>query len=170
VVLEGENIGGYRKDRSDVFSHFNFKGRTVLDCGCNIGELSRLARVCGARLVDGVEYDRYFVQVARLLNAYFGTSRVSFEEGDLTEEDTIGDVYDVTLAFSVFPYILPILSKISSATTEALVLETHNITSDQQKNLCRTIERVLSTLHLRRLHGPRKWLGKKGRICIFEET
>jgi SAM-dependent methyltransferase len=133
VVLGGENIGGYRKDRSELFSLLNFTGRSVLDCGCNIGELSRLARHRGAVLVDGIEYDGYFVQIAQLINAYHAMTRVSVTQGDLTNEATIQDSYDITLAFSVFPYVLPVLAKLAKATGEALVLETHNITSDLWK-------------------------------------
>jgi hypothetical protein len=60
-------------------------------------------------------------------------TRVSVTQGDLTNEATIQDSYDITLAFSVFPYVLPVLAKLAKATGEALVLETHNITSDLWK-------------------------------------
>jgi len=133
LSLGEDVVGGYREDRSKLFGLFNFTGRHVLDCGCNLGELSRLARERGAMLVDGIEYDDYFVQIARLINAYKATTRVSFSQGDLTDSATIKDTYDVTMAFSVFPYILPVLEKIGAVTSEALVLETHNITSDIPK-------------------------------------
>lgn len=130
LTLDDEAVGGYRQDRSNLFARFDFSGRRVLDCGCNLGELSRLARARGAVLVDGIEYDDYFVQIARLVTAFKGVSRVSFSQGDLTKPNTIKDTYDVTMAFSVFPYILPVLDRIGACTTEALVLETHNISSD----------------------------------------
>jgi SAM-dependent methyltransferase len=130
ITLDGKAVGGFRKDRSNLFKAFNFDGRTVLDCGCNLGELSRLARQRGASLVDGVEYDSYFVQIAQLINAYHNVTRVSFSQADLTKPGAIRDTYGVTLAFSVFPYVLPVMDKLASATTDMLILETHNITSD----------------------------------------
>jgi len=133
LSLGDEVVGGYRQDRSKLFGVFDFTGRRVLDCGSNLGELSRLARDRGAALVDGIEYDNYFVQIARLINAYKGTTRVSFSQGDLTDPSVINDTYDVTMAFSVFPYVLPVMEKIAAVTSEALVLETHNITSDLLK-------------------------------------
>jgi SAM-dependent methyltransferase len=113
----------------------------VLDCGCNLGELSRLARTRGAVLVDGIEYDKYFVQIAQLINAYRATTRVSFEQGNLTDASTIRGTYDVTLAFSVFPYILPVLPKVAETTREALVLETHNIASDLKSTYIEPVSR-----------------------------
>jgi SAM-dependent methyltransferase len=133
VAFDDMSVAGYRDDRSSLFGVFDFTDRSVLDCGCNIGQLSRLARARGAALVDGIEYDGYFVQIAQLINAYCGTRRVSFQQGDLTNEETVTQTYDVTLAFSVFPYVEKILPKIAEATRHALVLETHNITSDLQR-------------------------------------
>jgi SAM-dependent methyltransferase len=130
LSLGDEAVGGYRQDRSKLFGVFDFSGRRVLDCGCNLGKLSRLARDRGAVLVDGIEYDNYFVQIARLINTYKGTTRVSFFQGDLTDPSVINDTYDVTMAFSVFPYVLPVMDKIAAATSEALVLETHKIDAE----------------------------------------
>jgi SAM-dependent methyltransferase len=133
IDLGEEVISGYRRDRSDLFKAFNLVGRRVLDCGCNLGELSRLARRNGAALVDGVEYDNYFVQIAQMINAYHGMTRVSISQGDLTKAEAFSDTYDVSMAFSVFPYITPTLWKLAEVTREAFILETHNVTSDLRK-------------------------------------
>ena len=125
--LGGELLGGYRTGRGALFDAFDFAGKTVLDCGCNLGEMSRMARRRGAMLVDGIEYDPLFVAVGRLVNALNGISRVSVYQGDLTNPTTISGTYDVTLAFSVFPYILPVLDRVAAATKEVLVLETHDV-------------------------------------------
>jgi SAM-dependent methyltransferase len=132
-------IGGYRRDRSRLFDAFDFSDRTVLDCGCNIGELSRQARRRGAALVDGIEYDSYFVRIAQLINAYRGTTRVSYSQGDLTKSGTIKDHYDVSMVFSVFPYILPTLDELAAATREMLILETHDVSANLRPLYIRTV-------------------------------
>lgn len=123
-------LGFRRADRRALFNNFRLVDKTVLDCGCNIGELSRIARQCGAKYVDGIEYDKYFVSIARLINSYNGCTRVSVKQGDLTDPSTFGEQYDVALAFSVFPYILPTLSHLARCVREVLVLETHKATGD----------------------------------------
>ena len=133
VRLDNEVISGYRTNRADLFQAFDFSGRTVLDCGCNIGELSRLARLRGATLVDGYEYDNYFVEIGRLINAYNGTTRVSFYNRDVTKPYSFDDSFDVTMAFSVYPYISQVLNEIARITSEALILETHDIKPDLKK-------------------------------------
>jgi len=133
VRLGSEVVDGYRSNRSDLFQTFDFSGRSVLDCGCNIGELSRLARLRGAKLVDGYEYDNYFVEIGRLINAYNGTTRVSFYNRDVTKPDSFDDYFDVTMAFSVYPYISQVLNEIARITGEALIVETHDIKPDLKK-------------------------------------
>ena len=133
VQLGADVVAGYRTNRSDLFQAFNFSGRSVLDCGCNIGELSRLARLRGARLVDGYEYDNYFVEMGRMINAYNGTTRVSFYNRDVTKPDSFDDSFDVTMAFSVYPYISQALNEIAHITGEALIVETHDIKPDLKK-------------------------------------
>jgi SAM-dependent methyltransferase len=133
IRLGEETVAGYRTNRQALFEAFNFKGRKVLDCGCNIGEMSRLARTRGAALVDGYEYDGYFVEIGRLVNAYNGVTRVSLYERDLTRPDSFDDTFDVTLAFSVFPYISQVLDQIVRITGEALIIETHDIKPNLRK-------------------------------------
>jgi len=51
---------GKRKlaDRVDGFDPHDFKGKSVLDLGCNLGQMALHAAECGAERVLGVEYDR----------------------------------------------------------------------------------------------------------------
>lgn len=127
VQLGEQRAEGFRSDRSDLFAAFDFSGHRVLDCGSNIGELSRLARKRGAWLVDGYEYDPFFVQLASLINAFNDVTRVSFYQKDLTVPETFQDEFDIALAFSVFPYIRPVLPELTSHVTTALLLETHDV-------------------------------------------
>jgi SAM-dependent methyltransferase len=127
VRLGNELVEGMRDHRDSLFSVFDFRGRSVLDCGCNIGEMSRQARARGAYLVDGYEYDDYFVHMARLINVANGTARVSFYQKDITNPAAFEDTFDVGLAFSVFPYIQPVLKELSEHIREALILETHDV-------------------------------------------
>src|SRR5438132_3026766 len=127
VTIGDEHTKGFRSDRGSFLSQIDFRGKRVLDLGSNLGELSREARARGANLVDGFEYDPYYVELAQLLNAYNGTTGVSFYQCDITDPRTYLEHYDVVLAFSVFTYIAGVLQRLSQITDEALVVETHKL-------------------------------------------
>jgi SAM-dependent methyltransferase len=125
-VTLGSNITpGFRSVRYELMNQIAFAGSTVLDLGSNLGELSRAARAQGASLVDGFEFDPFFVEIANAVNAYNGTTRVSFYERDITSPATYEERYDIVLAFSVYVYIKPLLNLVAGITGELLVLETH---------------------------------------------
>jgi hypothetical protein len=126
VALGGEATSGFRGDRAAVLDCIDFRGRKVLDLGSNLGEMSRSARARGARLVDGVEYDPFFVELAQLITAYNGQARVSFRQGDITDPGLYGERYDLVLALSVFHYVSRVLDQLA-AVTDVLVLETHKL-------------------------------------------
>jgi hypothetical protein len=130
VRLGDEDFAGFRNSRRELFAAFDFSGRTVLDCGSNIGEMSRLARSHGAWLVDGYELDGYFVAVARMINALNGVTRVSFYEKDLTDPSAYQEGFDVALAFSVYPYVSQTLPALCAHVNTAIILETHNVKPD----------------------------------------
>jgi hypothetical protein len=152
--LGGERTDGFRGDRDVFLDQIDFKGKRVLDLGSNLGEISRAARNRGARLVDGLEYDPFFVEVAQLLNAYDGTSGVSFYERDITDPDVYQDRYDLVLAFSVFTYIHPILKRLAEITDEALVVETHKLDGNLQKGY---IDPVRKFLPVHKVLGESDW-------------
>jgi SAM-dependent methyltransferase len=127
VVLGGVATSGFRSARESPLDRIDFEGKKVLDLGSNLGELSRAARARGASLVDGFEYDPYFVQIANAVNAYNDVTRVSFFERDITAPDAYRERYDVVLAFSVFIYIEPVLPLVAGITNDLLVLETHRL-------------------------------------------
>lgn len=118
---------GFRTDRNDVLDMIDFKGKKVLDLGCNLGEMSRSARYRGASLVDGYEYDEYFIEIGNMINAYNGMTRVSFFQKDITDPAIYSEKYDIVLAFSVYTYISKILEEIADIVKGVLVLETHQL-------------------------------------------
>jgi SAM-dependent methyltransferase len=127
VELGGAVSEGFRSSRSDLLDRIDFEGRSVLDLGSNLGEMSRGARQRGAYMVDGYEYDAYFVEMANLLNAYHGTTRVSFYERDITDASIYTEAYDIVMALSVFIYARPVMETLANITRDAFVLETHRI-------------------------------------------
>jgi 2-polyprenyl-3-methyl-5-hydroxy-6-metoxy-1,4-benzoquinol methylase len=127
IWLGNEVTSGFRTQRYDLLDRISFEGKSVLDLGCNLGELSRAARDRGAALVDGFEYDPFFVEMASAINAYNGTTRVSFYQRDITDPTIYRDQYDIVLAFSVFIYVGERLQELDAITKELLVLETHRL-------------------------------------------
>jgi SAM-dependent methyltransferase len=127
VTLGETQTIGFRSDRREFFDQIDFGGKKVLDLGSNLGELSRAARQRGASLVDGFEYDQYFLEIASLLNVYNDVNRVSFFQRDITEPSVYNENYDIVLGFSVFAYIGSLLNEIARITGMAFVLETHKI-------------------------------------------
>ncbi len=123
---EGSTTSG-RPDRMSYLSRINFRDKSVLDIGANTGEMSRSVRALGARLVDGYEYDPYFVEIGRAVNALVGTTRVSLFQGDCTRAALYQDFhYDIVLALNVWVYIsgvMPIIRDIAPI----VVFETHTL-------------------------------------------
>jgi SAM-dependent methyltransferase len=117
---------GLREDRGRFLDVLDLRDRTVLDLGSNLGEISRAARARGAALVDGLEIDPYFNEVAQLVNVLTGTSRVSFYERDMADPSTYSEPYDVVLAFSAFRFIADRIASLAGV-TGVLVVETHEL-------------------------------------------
>ena len=105
----GRTTGRY--DRMSYLSRINFREKSVLDLGANTGEMSRSVRALGARLVDGYEYDPYFVEIGRAANALVGATRVSLFQGDCTRAALYDNFhYDIVLALNVWVYIEGVIS------------------------------------------------------------
>ena len=138
VVLGDTRTSGFRTDRERVLDRIDFTGKKVLDLGSNLGELSRGARERGARLVDGYEYDPYFVRVANLISALNGVTRVSFARRDIAELATYDQRYDIVLAFAVFAYISGAIPRIAKF-ADVLVFETHKLDGDFEEHYVRPI-------------------------------
>jgi SAM-dependent methyltransferase len=126
VGLGDRSTPGMREDRGRFLDALDLRGRTVLDLGSNLGQISREARSRGAALVDGFEIDPYFNEIAQLVNVLTGTTGVSFYERDMADPATYGEPYDVVLAFSAFRFIADRLDRLA-AITDVLVVETHEL-------------------------------------------
>src|SRR5207302_1437655 len=116
LMLGDERTPGFRSHRRQFLDRIDFEGKRVLDLGSNMGEISREARQRAAALVDGFEYDSFFVEIAQAVNAYNGVTRVSFFERDITDPRVYRDHYDVVLAFSVYIYLEHVLSNVADIT------------------------------------------------------
>ena len=79
---------GVRSSRAEILDRIVFDQKTVLDLGSNLGELSRAARARGAALVDGLEFDPFFVELATALNSYGQVTRVSYFQRDTANTDS----------------------------------------------------------------------------------
>ena len=118
---------GARSQRGPLLERIDFNNASVLDLGCNTGEVSRYIRQLGARLVDGYEYDPFFVETGRAMNAALGTTRVSLFQGDVTNRKLYeGMRYDIVVALSVYVYIASRLADIVKV-ADVLVFETHTL-------------------------------------------
>ena len=126
VGLGDRSTRGMREDRGRFLDALDLRGRTVLDLGSNLGQISREARARGAALVDGFEIDPYFNEIAQLVNVLTGTTGVSFYERDMADPATYREPYDVVLAFSAFRFIADRLDRLA-AITDVLVVETHEL-------------------------------------------
>jgi SAM-dependent methyltransferase len=126
VGLGDRSTRGMREDRGRFLDALDLRGRTVLDLGSNLGQISREARARGAALVDGFEIDSYFNEIAQLVNVLTGTTGVSFYERDMADPETYREPYDVVLAFSAFRFIADRLDRLA-AITDVLVVETHEL-------------------------------------------
>ena len=85
------------------FEPDDFDGKSVLDLGCNIGQMSLLADELGARCVLGVEYDKSAFIEAMKIRDYKGSRTVRYTIDDLDNPlfwPHIGS-YDTVLLLSV---------------------------------------------------------------------
>jgi len=116
-----------RNDRLSLLGRVSFLNKSVLDLGANTGEMSRVARALGAKLVDGYEYDPFFVEIGRAVNALRGMTRVSLFQADCTNPLLYSQMeYDVVLALNVWVYLEKVISLLPSI-APVMVFETHTL-------------------------------------------
>jgi hypothetical protein len=154
ITLGDERTTGFRSSREEFLDRVDFTGKRVLDLGANLGEISRAVRGRGATLVDGYEYDSFFVEMAQAVNAYNGTTRVSFYERDITDSTIYREHYEIVLAFSVFVYLTGVLPALAEITDGVLVLETHRLEGNLESTYLNPIGRLFPH-HV--ILGPSDW-------------
>lgn len=128
-LRSGRTFDGIRAPSTRYLDRLDLRAARVLDLGSNVGQLARAVRAQGAAAVDGYEGDAGNVVLANLLNAHFGTTRVSFFHVDIADPATFGERYDVIMAYSVLSHLqhtLPIIATLAPF----LVLETHRLHDD----------------------------------------
>lgn len=139
VMLGTTETKGFRTSRAEFLDQIRFKGTKVLDLGSNLGEISRSARERGAYLVDGFEYDPFFIEVACLVNAYNNTTRTSFYQRDITDPSIYTEHYDIVLALSVFTFIRSVVGEIAAITNKLFVVETHKLENNLESSYLRPV-------------------------------
>ena len=154
VSLGGVRTAGFRSDRDELLDKIEFRGRTVLDLGANLGELSRAARERGAARVVGVEYDHFFVAVADAVTVLNDVDGVEFRQGDIADPSLYGEHFDIVLAFSVFEYVHRVVSEVCAVTDELLVVETHKLQDNLESQYLRPTGHHLPSY---RLLGRSDW-------------
>jgi len=95
-VLLADGIADMRDGRPQDMSKVDFRGKTVLDLGCNFGFYSFLAKRLGARKVVGIDKDGQVVKGCKLLKAMHGVRDVYFRAGDFTASDIPG-TFDIVM-------------------------------------------------------------------------
>jgi hypothetical protein len=154
VKLGAQQSSGFRTDRAEFLDQIKFTNAKVLDLGSNLGELSRAARARGAWLVDGLEYDPFFIETAQLLNTYNSTTRVSFYHKDISNPAIYSEHYDIVLAFSVFTYIHGVLPQLAQITDGILIIETHKLDGNLEKDYLAHVARYFPYY---RILGQSEW-------------
>lgn len=96
VVLQPGHVDT-QKEFSDLTAGIDLQNRFVLDVGCNLGEMCRLAKDAGAAYVCGIDKNSEFIWEARKLNPDV-EFKVSFARR------ATGN-YDVAIAAAVFHYV-----------------------------------------------------------------
>jgi SAM-dependent methyltransferase len=154
VGLGDERTRGFRNDRAEFLDQIDFSGKTVLDLGSNLGELSREARARGASVVDGFEYDPYFIEIAELVNAFNGTTRVSFYQRDIGDPEIYTERYDMVLAFAVMGQGAANAMWRIAEITDVLVFETHRLEGNFEEHYMLPVSRYFP---YHRMLGESDW-------------
>jgi SAM-dependent methyltransferase len=89
-VLLAEGVGEKRDGRPQDISKVDFRGKTVLDLGCNFGFYSFLAKRLDARKVVGVDDKAQIIRGCELLKAMHGVEGVHFRLGDFMNSNSLG--------------------------------------------------------------------------------
>ena len=120
----------------------DFKGKTVLDLGCNFGYYSFLARRAGARRVLGIDADARIIRGCEIITALNGVDGVAFLAIDIVKAEGIGR-FDIGLMIDLIGRQM-----IRTGTAKAVL---HSLESLSQKEMVLTLRP--------RYHIPKKLAG-----------
>jgi SAM-dependent methyltransferase len=82
----GEAVDGLPEDMPGV----DFRGKTIVDLGCNFGYYTFFVKKAGARRVLGIDIDKRMVRGCEILKDHYRIDGVSFLEWDITRWGEIG--------------------------------------------------------------------------------
>jgi tRNA (mo5U34)-methyltransferase len=91
-----DGIGEASDGLADNMCTLNFKGKTVLDLGCNFGYYSFLARRAGARHVLGIDSDARIIRGCEIIKSLNRVDGVTFRAMDIITAGGIG-TFDIGL-------------------------------------------------------------------------
>tara|TARA_B110001450_G_scaffold69519_3_gene65736 strand:+ start:3917 stop:4909 length:993 start_codon:yes stop_codon:yes gene_type:complete len=119
----------YRKEK---FILHDFINKTVLDIGCNTGEISRLAYNYGANYVLGIDYDENVINIARNESLKYNNITYLVDDLDNYMLYTNLNKFDTVMFLSVIgtqelENRYGILSKINNLTNNTLYIEGHHV-------------------------------------------
>lgn len=105
--VPGLNLPGSRPDSRDLPSAVAslVPGRTVLDIGCNRGNLLRRAADAGALRAVGIEKDRQLVTLAQTINVLLGYWQLDIVQGKLPVDGLPNLDFDLIICLSAIKYI-----------------------------------------------------------------
>ena len=89
-LLLADGIGEADDGLAENMGSLDFKGKTVLDLGCNFGYYCFLARSAGARLVLGIDADARIIRGCEIIAALNAVDRVAFLATDIVRAEGIG--------------------------------------------------------------------------------
>lgn len=167
IRLGNDIVPGFRSGARHIFAGVPLQGKTVLDLGCNLGEITRDARRAGAARAYGIDYDPFFVQMARYIAAYNQMAGVSFHQGDLTDPRLYAGSYDVVVALSVFTYITKFLDRIAAMTKDLLIVETHAATEDWRRLYLDRLRKHFPYVALVGVSDQQAWGCAESRYVLF---
>tara|TARA_B110000027_G_C16017848_1_gene254982 strand:+ start:135 stop:833 length:699 start_codon:yes stop_codon:yes gene_type:complete len=110
--------------RIEWFKKFNFKGKTVLDIGCNSGQYCFYAKKAGAKTVTGLDFDEKRIYQAKMLALNEGLD-VDFHTCGIEKVPSFGK-FDIIICIAVITEIENLfgaLRAIKEATNETVILE-----------------------------------------------
>tara|TARA_B100001175_G_C19482638_1_gene627985 strand:- start:594 stop:1628 length:1035 start_codon:yes stop_codon:yes gene_type:complete len=124
--LKGQRDLEFRKK---FFDGEDFRDKTILDIGCNMGQMCQYAISLGAKHVLGIDYDKNVIQKANVLNK---SDKIQFVSNDIDNYFmyTQLEKKDTILLLSVIGTLelenrYGILAKLASKTKNVLYLEGH---------------------------------------------